>query len=336
MNRVAPRPTLPVPLLTRVVAAAGRRAGAVGIAGRRLPDVRARERGPRTPARRAAEALVLGRASPRVRVHRAATASGVALAVLTPPVAAGTVLPVVVHLHGGGWVLGGVDETPWWVAALAEAIPAVVVSVDYRLAPEHPFPAGLDDCLEAVRWVGAHPEQVGAQARVRTDRLAVVGDSAGANLAAAVSARLRDEPRSDDPHVVHQGLVYPATDARLTTPSMADNAEAPFLTRADVDRFLALYTDGTGVPVEHPWLSPLLAPTVVGLPATTVLTAEHDPLRDDGTRYARRLTEAGVRVRLTDYPGAVHGFISLAGIERVRSRQAVTELATALRGDLLA
>jgi acetyl esterase len=219
-----------------------------------------------------------------------------------------------------------VEETPWWVAALAEALPAVVVSVGYRLAPEHPYPAALEDCLEAVRWVAAHPEHVGAGARVRTDRLALVGDSAGANLAAVTSARLADQPAPGDPQVVHQALVYPATDARLSTPSMAANARAPILGRGDVDRFLELYTAGTGVDVRHPWLSPLLAPSVAGLPPTTVLTAEHDPLRDDGTRYARRLAEAGVRVRLTDYPGAVHGFLSLAGIERVRSRQALAEL----------
>lgn len=283
---------------------------------------------------RGAAALVLGVPSSRVRVRRAVTGSGVPLAVLTPPSPPGTALPVVVHLHGGGWVVGDVEETPWWVAALAEALPAVVVSVGYRLAPEHPFPAALEDCLEAVRWVAAAPHHVGAGARVRTDRLALVGDSAGANLAAVTSARLRDEPRPGDPVVVHQGLVYPATDARLGTASMAARADAPILSRADVDRYLELYTAGTGVDVEHPWLSPLLASSLAGLPPTTVLTAEHDPLRDDGTAYARRLAAAGVRVRLTDYPGAVHGFLSLAGVDRVRSRQAVAELVAALRPDL--
>ncbi len=323
---------MPVPTLVRLVSAVGRRTGAVGIAGRDAAGVRA-SRADRPPRALAAVAgLVMGRPSPRVVVSRTATTSGVPLAVLVPPAAPGTVLPVVVHLHGGGWVQGGTEDTPWWAAALAEALPAVVVSVDYRLAPEHPFPAGLDDCLDAVRWVAAHPDRLGVP--VRTERLALVGDSAGANLAAVVSARLRDEPRPDDPVVAHQGLVYPATDARLGTPSMAANAQAPILSRADVDRFLQLYTEGTDVQVEDPWLSPLLAPSLEGLPPTTVLTAEHDPLRDDGTLYARRLAAAGVRVRLTDYPGAVHGFLSLAGVDRVRSRQAVAELAAAIGPDL--
>ena len=314
------------------MSALARRAGAVGVAGRDAADVRA-SRGVRPPPVLAALAgLVMGRPSPRVRVARTATGSGVPLAVLVPPAGPGAVLPVVVHLHGGGWVQGGTEDTPWWAAALAEALPAVVVSVDYRLAPEHPFPAGLEDCLDAVRWLAASPDALGAG--VRTDRLALVGDSAGANLAAVVSARLRDEPRPGDPVVVHQGLVYPATDARLRTASMTVNAHAPILGRADVDRFLELYTEGTGVDVEDPWLSPLLAASLAGLPPTTVLTAEHDPLRDDGTLYAAALAEAGVRVRLTDYPGAVHGFLSLAGVDRVRSRQAVAELVAAIGPDL--
>ncbi|MFC3687762.1 alpha/beta hydrolase [Aquipuribacter hungaricus] len=326
--------SLPAPLTVRLVSALGRRTGAVGVAGRDADQVRA-SRGPaRSRTARAVQALVLGAPSPRVRVHRRATWSGVPVAVHTPPVVPGTVLPVVVHLHGGGWAQGGIDDTPWWVAALAEALPAVVVSVGYRLAPEHPFPAAVDDCLEAVRWVAASPGAVGSGSRVRTDRVALVGDSAGANLAAVTSARLRDEPLPGDPRVVHQGLVYPATDARLLTGSMAANAHAPVLGRADVDRFLELYTDGTGVDVEDPRLSPLLAASHAGLPPTTVLTAEHDPLRDDGRLYAERLAAAGVRVRLTDYPGAVHGFLSLAGLDQVRSRQAVAELVAAIRPDL--
>ncbi|MGJ7441534.1 alpha/beta hydrolase [Aquipuribacter sp. MA13-6] len=326
--------SLPPSAAVRLVSAVGRRLGAVGISGVEAQQVVAsRDRVPH-PALGTVSGWVLGRPAADVRRSRARTASGVALVVHTPRVAPGTVLPVVVHLHGGGWVLGGVDDTPWWVAALARAVPAVVVSVDYRLAPEHPYPAAVHDCLEAVRWVAAHPEHVGAQARVRVDRLALVGDSAGANLAAVTAARLRDEPVAGDPVVVHQALVYPAVDATLSSPSVAANADAPILTRADMERFLQLYTAGTGVDTRHPWLSPLHAPSLVGLPPTTVLTAEHDPLRDDGTRFAEALRAAGVPVRLSDYPGAVHGFLAVAGVDRVRTRHALAEVATALRGDL--
>ena len=326
--------SLPVSPLVRLISAMGRATGSVGIAGRDASAVRAaREAGPSRLVS-IVSARVLGTPSASVREHRRMTETGVAVVVLTPRVPPGAVLPVVVHVHGGGWVMGGIEETPWWVAALAEGLPAVVVSVGYRLAPEHPFPAALEDCLEAVRWVAAHPEHVGAAARVRTDRLALVGDSAGANMCAVTSMRLRDEPRPGDPHVVHQGLVYPSTDARLTSVSMARHRYAPILGRADVDRFLELYTAGTGVDVDDPWLSPLRAASFVGLPPTTVLTAEHDPLRDDGCRYAQALRSAGVRVRHTDYPGAVHGFLSLAGVDRVRTRHAVAELVAAIGADL--
>ncbi|WP_380167995.1 alpha/beta hydrolase [Jannaschia sp. R86511] len=326
--------SLPVPASVRLLSVVGRRLGAVGISGASAEQVVASRRRPPPPALGRVADRVLGRPDPRVRRSSARTPSGVALVVHTPPAPVGTVLPVVVHVHGGGWVLGGVEDTPWWVAALALAVPAVVVSVDYRLAPEHPYPAAVHDCLEAVRWVAAHPEHVGAQARVRTDRLGLVGDSAGANLVAVTTARLRDEPRPGDPAVAHQALVYPAVDATLSSPSVTTNADAPILTRADMERFLQLYTEGTGVEVRDPWLSPLHAADLAGLPPTTVLTAEHDPLRDDGTRFAAALRAAGVPVRLSDYPGAVHGFLTLAGLDRVRSRHAVAELAAALRADL--
>lgn len=345
---MVPGASLPPSSAVRLTSAAGRRLGVVGISGTDASQVVAsRGRVPHPVVDRVA-GWVLGRPAADVRRSWTRTGSGVALVVHSPRVRPGTVLPVLVHLHGGGWVLGGVDDTPWWVAALAQAVPAVVVSVDYRLAPEHPYPAAVHDCLEAVRWVGAHPEHVGAQVRVRVDRVGLVGDSAGANLAAVTAARLRDEPAAGDPVVVHQALVYPAVDATLSSPSIAANADAPVLTRADVERYLELYTgnsgtagndDGVGTAVTtvdptQPWLSPLHAPSLAGLPPTTVLTAEHDPLRDDGTRYADALRAAGVPVRITDYPGAVHGFLSVAGLDKVRTRHAVAELATALRADL--
>ncbi|WP_336924152.1 alpha/beta hydrolase [Aquipuribacter sp. SD81] len=323
--------SLPVDPLVRLLDAAGRRVGGVGIAGRDPAAARAAVPGP--VVGRVLDA-VYDRPDPTVRRHDVRTAEGVRLAVHTPPVAAGTRLPVVVHIHGGGWVLGGVDDTPWWVAALARAVPAVVVSVDYRLAPEHPFPAGADDCLAAVRWCARHPEHVGSGTLVRTDRVGLAGDSAGANLCAVTSARLRDEPRAGDPVVAAQVLVYPALDATLASPSVARNAHAPFLSLADMRAFVAHYLDGTGTAPQDPLVSPLHVADLAGLPPTTVLTAEHDPLHDEGVAYAQRLRAAGVPVRHTDYPGAVHGFLSTAGLGRTRARHALDEVAAALRQEL--
>ncbi|MFC5379782.1 alpha/beta hydrolase [Aquipuribacter nitratireducens] len=305
---------------------------------------RAREPGlrlrPVAAALRLVGDAVYGAPPAGVRRHSLRTApgpaspDGVRLVVHSPApgaVEVGTELPVVVHLHGGGWALGDVEPTPWWVAALTLAVPAVVVSVAYRLAPEHPFPAGLEDCVHAVRWTAAEPGRVGAGARLRTGSLCLVGDSAGGNLAAATAARLRDEPAPGDPVLAAQVLVYPALDATLTSPSVARNATAPFLTAQDLRRFVGLYLDGTGTDPADPRVSPLRDRDLRGLPPTHVLTAEHDPLRDEGLAYAARLRAAGVPVRATDHPGAVHGFLSTAGLGRQRARHALGEVAAFLR-----
>jgi acetyl esterase len=322
-------------VLLKGLDAVGRRLGAVGIAGRSRADVVAdRDRRPSGPLQRVAE-LVFGTAGDGMRRVETRTDGGVPLVVLTPPHEPGATLPVLVHVHGGGWVYGDVEQVPWWVGEVATALPAVVVMVDYRLAPEHSFPTALDDVVAAVRWVAAHPHHVGGQARVRTDRLALAGDSAGGNLVAATTLALRDHPCPGDPRVVHQLLVYPAVDATLTAPSVAANADAPFLTRADMETFIDMYTrDATGhrlVEATDPRLSPLHARSHADLPPATVITASGDPLRDDGQRYAARLREAGVAARWTDYPGAVHGFVSTPGLDPVRSRHAVTEMVNELR-----
>jgi acetyl esterase len=230
-------------------------------------------------------------------------------------------LPVVGYFHGGGWAIGSLDSFDTVVRALANAACAIVVSVDYRLAPEHPFPAAVDDCLAATRWLAASASSLGGDPR----RLALAGDSAGANLATVVARRLRDE--GDSP-VRFQALIYPATDARLNTPSYRDFAEGYGLTALSMKRFWGLYLDGSDA--ADPDASPVRAADLAGLPPAYVLTAEADILRDEGEAYAERLREAGVDVTLRRFAGATHGFWRWQA-KVALSRRAVREVGAALR-----
>ncbi len=214
--------------------------------------------------------------------------------------------PVLVFLHGGGWVIGNLDSHDVPCRALCRDAEAVVVSVDYRLAPEHPFPAALDDAWAALTWVAAHPDDVGGDA----SRIAVGGDSAGGNLAALLALRARDE---GGPSLVHQMLVYPVTDLASESPSYVENGDGYFLTAETMRWFIGHYL---GADREHgdpsdPRISPLRADDLSGLPPAQVLTAEFDPLRDEGDAYASRLAEAGVAVDHVTHPGLVHGFIGM-------------------------
>ena len=214
--------------------------------------------------------------------------------------------PVLVFLHGGGWVIGNVDSHDVTCRALCRDAETVVVSVDYRLAPEHPHPAAVDDAWAALTWVATHSDEIGGDA----DRIAVGGDSAGGNLAALLALRARDE---GGPALVHQLLIYPVTDLSSEHPSWVENGEGYFLT-ADTMRWFISHYLGAGR--EHgdptdPRISPLLAPDLSGLPPAQVLTAEFDPLRDEGDAYAARLAEAGVPVDHVSHPGLVHGFIGM-------------------------
>jgi acetyl esterase len=231
-------------------------------------------------------------------------------------------LPALVYLHGGGWVLGSLETHDGTCRALAAAVPCVVVSVDYRLAPEHPFPAAPEDAWAAVAHVAAHAADFGADAA----RLAVGGDSAGGNLSAVVALMARDR---GGPRLVHQLLVYPVTDAAMDTASMRENAEGYFLTRDAMAWFWSHYVPSVAARA-HPYASPLRAPDLRGLPPALVITAEFDPLRDEGEAYAARLREAGVPVDLTRYGGMIHGFFSMGG-RLDRGRAAVDEAARALR-----
>jgi acetyl esterase len=236
--------------------------------------------------------------------------------------------PVLVYFHGGGWVIGDLETHDGTVRALAGASGATVVSVDYRLAPEHPFPAAVDDCLAAVRWL-ADPGNATAL-EIDPGRLAVGGDSAGGNLAAVVAQQLRD----DGPAVRFQLLVYPVTDVRLSHPSIDQNADGYLLTKADMVWFRGHYVGDRGW--TDPRVSPLLATdaAVCGLAPALVITAEYDPLRDEGEAYAERLRAAGVAATATRYDGMIHGFFSMGDLIP-EGKAAVDEAAEALRTALV-
>ena len=231
-------------------------------------------------------------------------------------------LPGLVYLHGGGWARGSLQTHDIVCRSLANGAGCVVVSVDYRMAPEYRFPAAFEDSLAATRWVAEHAAEIGIDPR----RLAVGGDSAGGNLAAAVALAARD---AGGPSLVHQLLIYPVTDYNFDTRSYADNAEGYMLTRAAMQHYWRLYlrdgSDGADFRA-----SPLRARDFGNLPPALVITAEFDPLRDEGRAYADRLREAGTPVLYREYPGMVHGFVTSAGVLDA-GKQAVREAAAALK-----
>ena len=230
-------------------------------------------------------------------------------------------LPTLLYFFGGGWVLGSIDTADGVSRRLANSSGALVAVVGYRLAPEHPFPAAIDDCYATVRWVAGHADEIGADPA----RLAVGGDSAGANLAAGVTLR----SRADGPALVGQLLVYPNTDQLADDASMRA-ADDPFLfNRHSVAWYRRHYLADPG-DAANPLASPLRASSLAGLPPALVITAEYDPLRDQGEAYARRLAGDGVQVELSRYPGMAHGFFTMAGAVDA-SRAAIAQAASRLR-----
>jgi len=230
--------------------------------------------------------------------------------------------PVLVYYHGGGFVIGSIETHDGTCRDLANGAGCVVVSVDYRLAPEHPYPAAPEDCYAALQWVATEGEQIGA----RTDRIAVGGDSAGGNLAAVVTQMVRDR---SGPELVHQLLVYPVTNCSFDTDSYSENAEGYMLTRDMMEWFWSHYLTEPGRGKE-PLASPLRAEALGGLPAATVITAEFDPLRDEGEAYAERLRQAGVDTHLERYDGVIHGFFAMGSVID-KGREAVEDASKALR-----
>jgi acetyl esterase/lipase len=225
-----------------------------------------------------------------------------------PPIAAHDDLPVVVFYHGGGWCLGDLETHDPVARAHAVGAEAIVVSVDYRLAPEHPFPAGIDDSWAALRWVGEHAVELGGD----PNRIAVAGDSAGGNIAAVMTQLARDH---GGPPLAFQLLWYPSLTFDLSLPSYTENADAPMLDRNVIEAFVSWYVPGTdiGDPTALPaTLAPANAADLSGLPPAFLGTAGHDPVRDDGTHYAELLRAAGVPVELSNEATMSHGYVSFA------------------------
>ncbi len=230
--------------------------------------------------------------------------------------------PALVYLHGGGLVIGSNHSFEPLARELASAAAATVVAVDYRLAPESPPPAQFDDAYAATEWVSQNADELGVDA----GRLTLVGDSAGGSLAAAVALAARDRC---GPAIFAQVLLYPGLDRDMTTPSITSLADAPMLTRDDID-YMHTLADGATGPPRDPYLVPAYARDLSDLPPAIVVTAGCDPIRDWGERYAARLRDAGVQTSTTRYPGMYHGFL-MRSDATARGRLAIAEIGAVLR-----
>jgi acetyl esterase len=230
--------------------------------------------------------------------------------------------PTVVFFHGGGWVIGNIDSHDVPVRRLTNLVPAVVMSVDYRLAPEHPFPAAPQDCYAATVWAAENAGSYNGDGR----RLAVAGDSAGGNLAAVVAQMARDQ---GGPPIAFQLLVYPAVDARMTHASITENGDGYLLTKGFMEWFYGHYLTKEA-DADDPLASPMRASSLAGLPPALVLTAEFDPLRDEGEAYAEALKAAGGEATVKRYNGMIHGFFQLGGVVD-RNNELLNDCSAALR-----
>ncbi|MDF1721693.1 MAG: alpha/beta hydrolase [Minwuia sp.] len=239
------------------------------------------------------------------------------------PVGVESLAPVVMFFHGGGWVLGDIESHDAICRILAVRSDAIVVSVDYRLAPEHLFPAAPDDCERATRFIAANAADFG----IDPNRMALAGDSAGGNLAAVTARRLRDS--GDGAGLVLQVLTYPATDFTAEGGSLVENGSGYMLTKATMDQFRSLYLADEAA-WRDPDASPLLADDLAGLPAALVQVAGYDPLRDEGLAYAMKLREAGVATKVVAYPSMIHGFLRMGRLVNM-AQVGLDDMAAALR-----
>ncbi|SKB08705.1 alpha/beta hydrolase [Aeromicrobium choanae] len=222
------------------------------------------------------------------------------------PTGVGGPRPVIVNFHGGGWVQGSPEQSAWLTSRVAAGTGATVISPSYRLAPEHPFPAAVDDTWEALAWIAEHADSLGLD----VDRMGVMGDSAGGNLAAVAAQRSVNE---GGPRLRAQVLIYPAVEMYDKFASELRMPHEPVLSSANMSAFAHLYL-GDAYGTEDPLASPLRAKSFDDLPPAFILTADHDPLLDNGDHYREALQRAGVPVRYREYPGTVHGFMSLPGV----------------------
>jgi acetyl esterase len=256
--------------------------------------------------------------------HQVPTADGasIAIRVLVPE---GGPRAVILYYHGGGWVIGDLDEFDTLARRMAVRTGCAVALVDYRLAPEHRFPTAADDAYTALEWMQAHLNEAGADLPI-----IVAGDSAGGNLSAVVARRARDQ---NGPNIAFQVLVYPVTDADLNNASYTDPANQLVLSRDSMAWFWDHYVPDAAQRA-HPDAAPLRAADLSNLPPALVITAEHDVLRDEGEAYAARLKEAGVPVELTRYAGQMHGFFTLLMLPT--GAKAVDQIADAIDAQLAA
>ena len=257
-----------------------------------------------------------------LQVHRVADHkldNGVKLRAYNPSEASN--LPVLMYFHGGGWVIGDIDTHDSLCRRLACEAECVVVSVDYRCAPEHKFPAAFDDCFEATCYVVEHADELGVDA----SRLAVAGDSAGGNLAAAVAIKARD---AGAPQIHFQLLIYPVAEPDFETNSYRERAEGFGLRRSTMSWFWEQYLRDDA-DSQNPYVV-LTRADLSGLPAAHVITAEYDVLLDEGESFAAKLREAGVTTTLRRYDGVIHGFMHLAGIFDI-ARTATSDAARVLK-----
>ena len=259
--------------------------------------------------------LLFGKVAPGVAVNNRAIPGpdgDIPVRVYTPGGAAAEPRPLVVYYHGGGFVFGYLRMGDWLCGQVASSVGAVVVSVDYRLAPVHRFPAAVEDSYAALTWAAAHAAELGAGGPA-----GVMGESAGGTLSAVMCLLARDR---GGPAISHQALIYPATDMT----AQRSDVRMPFLSSDEMTAYRRMYLGPDGDPAS-PWASPLLASDHAKLPPALIQVAEHDPLRDDGMRYAAALRAAGVPVRVTEYVGMPHGFMNFPGLCR-GAPQALAEL----------